>query len=79
MLWFKKKEQIPPEHPEIIKLKSRISRLEVEIADIVTAQDILRDRIMKKLRKPKEEATEDGYPTDALMKTEDLNSISPFG
>jgi len=69
MLWFKskKEEKKLPEvelnSAEYRKLAVRLSQVEADILGLATAQDVIRNKVMKKIRikeKESEENTEDG-------------------
>lgn len=64
MLWFKKREKNveASEKEEINKLKAKIIRLEAEILDIATAQDIIRNKVLRKIQFKKQEEEEEKQP-----------------
>jgi len=52
------------EKEEISKLKARINRIEAEVLDIATAQEIIRNKVLRKIqgkRPIEEEETKDLY------------------
>lgn len=64
--WHKKpiKNVDLTEKEEISKLKARINRIEAEVLDIATAQEIIRNKVLRKIqgkRHVEEEETKDLY------------------
>ncbi len=53
-------------------LKARITRLEAEVLDIATAQDIIRNKVLRKIqtKRPKDDENSEDYLTeDGFLKT----------
>ena len=49
---------------EILQLKTRLTRVEAEILDVATAQNIIRDKVLRKIqtkKQPEEEETQNIY------------------
>lgn len=66
MLWFNKRELKDDETclDKIKRIESRITRMEAEILDVATAQDIIRNKVLRKIQykqDEKEEVKEDKY------------------
>jgi len=57
MLWFIKKNVELTSTERLKKLEHRLSLLEAEVLDIATAQNIIRNKVLKKIqfKNPKEE------------------------
>ena len=66
LFWSKKEvENVDPTLKEELRsLKARITRLESEILDLMTAQEIIRNKILRKIQSkkdPEEETSKDIY------------------
>lgn len=61
MFKFFKKEKEPETSLErISRLEKRLTRLEAEILDLATSQDIIRNKVLRKIQSKKEEEKESG-------------------
>lgn len=77
MFWNKTATNDPRDtnSEEISRLKSRINRLEAEVLDIMTAQEVIRDKVLRKIRL-KDRNTEDESDSDTVFgipKTKEIN------
>lgn len=62
MFWIKKKliENVPDTLLErVSKLEKRLTRVEAEILDVATAQDIIRNKVLRKIQSKKSEVDEE--------------------
>lgn len=78
MIFWNKKEKpaIKTDYlEEIAHLKSRITRLEAEVLDIMTAQEVIRDKVLRKIRlKSRTEDEENDTETwGGIPKTKEIN------
>ncbi len=78
--WNSKKEENVEAtcNDRIKRLESKVMRQEAEILDLITAQDILRNKVLRKIqskRQPEEEEEDDNYK--GLPFAKDINS-NPF-
>lgn len=67
--WFKKPEK-REEDNTFIGLRARITRLEADILDLYTAQDAIRDKVLRKIQQKRQEKTEET--------TQQEENIHPF-
>lgn len=79
MSWFKheKREENDDlsQKDEIIKLKARINRIESELLDVMTAQEIIRNKVLRKIQSKKQpEEEENGDSWAGIPKTTNLNT-----
>lgn len=60
---------------EITHLKARINRLEAEVLDIMTAQEVIRDKVLRKIRlksrDPEDQENSDTW--GGIPKTKEIN------
>ncbi len=69
MFWIKKKEEEKPtDNVDYRKLNAKVIRLEAEVLEIAVAQDIIRNKVLRKIQNKKQlneeednELTQDGY------------------
>jgi hypothetical protein len=81
MGWFDKKKEEETSSDRLKKVETRLTRLEAEILDVATAQDIIRNKVLRKIqskRVPEEEET-DEINFKGIPKSKNINNISPFG
>jgi len=66
MLWFKPKNVELTSNERIKKLEHRLTLIESEILDIATAQNIIRNKVLKKIqfKNPKIDEEEEDKPKD---------------
>jgi len=57
---FQKKEQPETSLERISRLEKRLTRLEAELLDLATSQDIIRNKVLRKIQFKKEEEKETG-------------------
>ncbi len=55
MMFFSKKNVEETSNERLSKLEKRLTRLEAEILDVATAQDIIRNKVLRKIQFKKEE------------------------
>jgi len=55
MFWNKPKNVEQALVDRVSKLETRLTRLEAEILDVATAQDIIRNKVLRKIQNKKEE------------------------
>lgn len=61
MLWFKRKENVKTtlESDEYRELKVKLVKLESEILGIITAQDLIRDKVLRKIQYKRKDVEEE--------------------
>jgi len=65
--FFKRMDNVSiPYNERILRIESRLTRLEADILDLATAQDIIRNKVLRKIQYKKEEKEE--------VQTKDLSS-----
>lgn len=73
MFWNKKPEKTPLDD-EIRGIKARITRMETEILDIMNSQQLIRDKIMRKMRLKVSDEEEKEDTWAGIPKTKDINT-----
>lgn len=58
MFWNKKNVE-ETSNERLSKLEKRLTRLEAEILDVATAQDIIRNKVLRKIQTKKEDKEEE--------------------
>lgn len=85
MSFWRKNIIISPEKPEfsaeerLRKVETHLCRIDAEILDLATGQSIIRDKVLRKIRVPKEEEStnsEDLY-NKVLIKETNEHKINP--
>ena len=71
MFWFQRKEvEKPLDNVDLRKLNAKVIRLEAEITDLAMAQDIIRNKVLRKIQSKRIVEEEDNELTqDGFMKT----------
>jgi len=71
MFWFQRKEvEKPLDNVDLRKLNAKVIRLEAEITDLAIAQDIIRNKVLRKIQSKRIVEEEDNELTqDGFMKT----------
>jgi hypothetical protein len=82
MFWKKKAEKAPVAvEPTILEklllLEGRISRLEAETLDLMSAQLIIRNKVLRKIQSKTPPPEEEKEPS-GLLPTQSLNRLSAF-
>lgn len=75
MLWFTKKNEDLSLNQRIKKLESRLQVVEAEILDVATAQNIIRNKVLKKIqfKNPKNDEEEEQDPYNSVLLKENGN------
>lgn len=78
MFWnkWRKDDYEPDQSEEIAGIKARITRMETEILDIMQSQQLIRDKIMRKIRLKTQETEEEEGTWAGIPKAKDINSKS---
>ena len=81
MFWNKKKDEEPQISERISSLSAKIARIEAEILDLYTANDIIRKKLIGRLRRNVEKDEEEDKADSIngmFPKSEALNKLNPF-
>lgn len=66
--WLKRPEKIV-ESSDVTALRARVTRLEADILDLYTAQDAIRDKVLRKIQQKRQEKDEE----NTIKEAENLN------